>query len=272
LKPTFAPGLRVSVTYWNNKLRGGVTAPTAAFVTSAPDLNYLLTIFPVAGGATAAQIATATAGLPQANPATASVYYIISNQQNNVVNLDVAGIDFDASYRLETENAGKFTFGAGFTRKLKFDAAAGSGPKFDMLGVAGIFATFQAIKFEGRASIGWDYKGFNANVSASHTGGYTNRGLGGTNLVTAVTRNAAGFAVGGGDAVKSFTSVDLNLSYTLKDVSIFKSAQFFVDATNIFDKAPPFLNAYGVNGASGYDGLNANPIGRVITIGLRTKF
>jgi hypothetical protein len=36
---------------------------------------------------------------------------------------------------------------------------------------------------------------------------------------------------------------------------------------NMFDKAPVFYN-----GATGYDGYTGNPIGRLTTFGLRTKF
>ena len=270
LTPDFAPGLRISATYWSNKLTGGITAPAPSLAINSADLSNLLQIYPA--GATAAQIAAAGAGLPAgaAFPST-PIYFIYNFTQNNVVNLNVAGIDFDASYRFETANAGRFTFGAGFTRKLKFDASNGAqGAVFDALGTAGVFTTFQAIKFEGRANLGWAYKGFDANLYANYTGGYTNRGIG--VLQNALVRSAAGVAVGGGDPVGSMTTIDLNLSYKLADKGPLKSAQLFLDVTNLFDKAPPFVNVYGINGASGYDANNANPIGRVVTVGLRTKF
>jgi iron complex outermembrane receptor protein len=81
-----------------------------------------------------------------------------------------------------------------------------------------------------------------------------------------------GVPTGGGDSVKAFTTVDLHLAYTFKDLGVAKEAQFYVDVSNLLDQAPPFVNAYAVNGAVGYDGLNANPLGRVVNIGLRTKF
>lgn len=268
LTPTFAPGLRISTTYWSNKLRGGITSPQPALAIASADLQGLLQVFPA--GATNAQIAAATAGLPQSTPLpTPAVYFIYNFQQNNVVNLDVAGIDFDASYRLRTDDLGTFNLGFGFTRKTKFNAAFGTtGAVFDALGTAGVFTTFQSIKFEGRGSLGWDYKGFDGNIYLNYTGGYTNRGIG--VLQNAVTRTN-GVATGGGDPVKPFTTIDLNLSYKLADIGPLKSAQLFVDVTNLFDKAPPFVNAYAINGASGYDANNANPIGRVVTVGLRTK-
>ena len=62
------------------------------------------------------------------------------------------------------------------------------------------------------------------------------------------------------------------MAYTLEDFGPLHSAQVFVDATNLLDQEPPFVNAYALNGAVGYDGTNANPIGRVVTVGLRTQF
>jgi len=270
LAPGFAPGLKISATYWSNKLVGGITAPSPALAINAADLSSLLQIYPA--GATAAQIAAAGAGLPAgAAFPTTPVYFIYNFTQNNVVNLDVAGIDFDASYRVDTDSMGRFNFGVGFTRKTKFKASNGAqGAVFDALGTAGVFTTFQAIKLEGRANVGWAYKGFDANVFVNYTGDYINRGIG--VIQNAIVRSAAGVAIGGGDQVKSMTSVDLNLGYKLADMGPLKSAQVFVDVSNLFDKTPPFVNVYGVNGGSGYDGLNANPIGRVVTVGLRTKF
>ena len=51
-----------------------------------------------------------------------------------------------------------------------------------------------------------------------------------------------------------------------------KKANLFVDATNLFDKNPPFVNVATNNGAVGYDSISANPLGRVVTIGLRSTF
>ncbi len=271
LVPTAVPGMRVSLTYWVNNLRGGITAPAPSLAIAAADLAPLLQIYPA--GATAAQIAAAGAGLPAGAPLPSTpVYFIYNFQQNNVVNLNVAGIDFDANYRFDAGSAGKFSFGLGFTRKTRFDAFNGAGgAKFNALGTAGIFTTFQSIKLEGRANLGWDYQGFSANLFVSHTGGYTNRGLAGSTLINPVTRTN-GVATGGGDPVKSFTAVDINLSYKLQNMGFMDSAQLFVDATNLFDRKPPFVNNYNISGASGYDNLNANPIGRAVTVGIRTKF
>ncbi len=276
--PPQVPGLRVAVTYWNNELRGGITAPQIALVTGSAALSQYLTVYPT--GATAAQIAAVTATLPQtgtvgggaganvsgyANP----IYFIYSNQQQNVLNLDVAGIDFQASYELETAAMGTFDFGVGFSRKTKFNQFFGTGGTvFSVLGYAGYNLTFPSLKYEGRYSVGWEKGPLEANVFVNHTAGYTFYGA--STVTPRVFVN--GLPSSGGDRVGSFVTVDAHIAYTLDDYGPLQSAQIFVDATNLLDEAPPFLNAYALNGAVGYDGINANPIGRVITVGLRTKF
>ncbi len=275
--PTFVPGLRVGLTYWHNELRGGITAPQLALVTGSAALTQYLTVFPT--GATAAQIAALTASLPQtgtvgggsgssvsgtANP----IYFIYSNQQQNVLNLNVSGIDLDASYRIETDHMGRFTLGAGFSRKTQFDQFFGAGgTPFKVLGVAGYNLTFPSLAYEGRYSLAWDKDDFSANIFVNHTGSYKNWGNPANPRVF-----TAGVPTSGGDIVKAFITVDTHLSYTLKDTGPFKSLQLYVDGNNIFNTAPPFYNSYALNGAVGYDGVNASPIGRVITLGVRSKF
>lgn len=278
LAPPQLHGLNISVTYWNNRLRGGITAPQLALVTGSSALSQYLTVFP--SGATTAQIAALTASLPQTstigggaggsvsgtvNP----IYFIYSNQQQNVLNLNVAGIDVSASYRVQTESMGNFSLGVGLSRKTKFDQFFGNGgTMFSVLGYAGYNLTFPSLKYEGRYSLSWDKGPLEANVFVNHTGGYTFYGA------STVTPRVfvAGLPSSGGDRVKANITIDTHLAYTLEDAGLLKSAQLFVDATNLFDKEPPFVNAYGLNGAVGYDGTNANPIGRVVTVGLRTKF
>ncbi|MBU6267900.1 MAG: TonB-dependent receptor [Sphingomonadales bacterium] len=266
LTPVQVPGLRLSVTYWKNMLRGGITAPQPALAVGAADLQPLLQLYPA--GATPAQIAALTTGLPQTSAITSPVYFIYNFQQNNVLNLNVAGIDVAASYRLNTD-VGNFTFNGSFTRKLKFDQFFGSnGTVFSVLGTTGFNTTFPSLKFEGRFNLGYENNGFSADVWYNYLGGYT---FWGSSPVNPVVRTN-GVPTSGGDAVGSFGTIDLHVAYHFKQLGAVKDATVYADVTNIGNKAPPFLNSYTTNGAVGYDSLNANPIGRVVSIGLRTKF
>jgi len=69
--------------------------------------------------------------------------------------------------------------------------------------------------------------------------------------------------------------VDLHVSYDFAGI-LPGAMQGFVDVTNLFDRNPPFENAQVVAGNSaavgGYDAFSGSPIGRVVTVGIRTKF
>ena len=255
--PQFARGLRIGVTYWHNRIRGGITAPVPALATNAPDLYSLLTINP-----SAAQIAAAQAGLLQTGALPQTTYFLYNYRQRNVLNLTVAGIDADISYSRKT-GIGAFTGGVAFTRELTFTQQIGTGPKFSVLNTTGFNTTFPSVKLQGRANLGWEYAGLSADAFLNFTGSYRN--YSGT-TVNPIVRNAQGVPTGGGDRVKSYRTVDLHVAYTVPQ-SVLAKAQIYVDATNLFDKDPPFYNV-----ASGYDVFEANPIGRVITVGLRTNF
>jgi len=263
--PVQVPGLRISATYWSDQLRNGITAPQTVYAFSASSLSNLLTLYPA--GATSAQIAAAQGILPQTN-ATSPVYWIYNFEQNNVLNLDVAGIDVEAMYRFKTP-VGNFTFDGSLTRKTKFNQFFGTGGTvFSVLGTTGFNTTFPSLKLEGRANIAYDKGPFNFVLGVNYEGPYL--WWGGT-AIPALTKTN-GVPTGGGEPVSAFTTVDLHASYSFKDVSVLKKANLFVDVSNLFNTNPPFVNATATNGAVGYDSFSANPLGRVITIGLRTKF
>ena len=264
--PSFVEGLSLSATYWYNKLRGGITAPVPALALGAADLSYLLQFYPT--GATPAQISAATAGLPQTAPLQANTYFIYNYQQNNVLNLNVAGLDVSANYRADV-GPGRLTMGAAATRKLKFDQFFGAnGTTFSVLGTAGFNTTFPSVKTEARFNVGYAVGEFDANVFVNYLGGYRN--WSGSAAGAIVRTN--GVPTSGGDVVGSFTTVDLHAGYTFKSVGFMSDAQLFVDVTNLLDKDPPQYNAFNTNGSAAYDNINASPIGRVVTVGLRAKF
>ena len=257
--PSFARGLRVGVTYWNNEVKGGITATVAALAVGAPELNSLFQIFPA--GATAAQIATATGGFPQMTTLPSPVYFVFDNRSKNVLNLYVSGLDLDASYSHNTAY-GRFTIGNSLTYLTKFDQQVGSTPKFSILNSSGFNSTFPSVRVQGRANLGWEYAGFSFDGYLNYIGAFHNFSA---NTVTPLTRDALGNPTGGGDKVRGTKTVDVHLAYTIP--GLFDKAQLFLDATNLFDRDPSFFNS-----ASGYDQFTGNPIGRVVTVGARVSF
>ena len=106
--------------------------------------------------------------------------------------------------------------------------------------------TSDAVKRKGRFSLGWNLEPVNVSVFVNHTGGFTN---------TTITPN---------QSVKSFTTIDLSVSFTLDRLIQGASIQF--RGANVFDKDPPFYNA-----ANGYFPNLASPFGRQVEATLRIK-
>src|SRR6185503_3734980 len=204
-------------------------------------------------------IAAATAGLPQTGALNAVTYFTYNFQQRNVLNLDVQGIDLAATYDFDVES-GAFRIGAAMTHKTKFDQFFGAaGTLFSVLGTAGFNTTFPSVEDEARLSFGYERQAFALRLFYNYLGGYKN--WSGTAAVQPT--RVDGLPNGqGGDPVDSFATVDLNVSYQIRDT------QVFLDATNLFDEDPPQYNTFAIGGNNGvgvaaYDPINASPLGRV---------
>lgn len=263
LSPRAIPGFKAAATLFTASFRGGVTSPNLATVINTPGLNGLLTIYP--NGATAAQIAAVVGQAPQNNPLPATVYYIRNGQQQNVVNLDIRGLDLSLNYDIRTQNDGTFTIGASATRFLKFNQNIGGGPWFSVLNTTGFNETFPSIQTQARFSLGWaSPDGLSLDVFGNYIGKYSNWS---SSTVAPLTRDANGNPNGGGDPVRAQMNVDLNIAYKFNPGALAKDAQIFLDVTNLFDKRPPFYN-----NANGYDQYGGSPIGRVATIGFRSHW
>jgi iron complex outermembrane receptor protein len=261
--PSFVPGLRLSLTYWHNRIRGAITAPQAAFAVNAAGLNNLLQIYP--GGANAAQLAGVIGSRPLNTTIPNQVFFSYNFQQRNALNLTVEGIDAALNYGFTTE-VGRFSFDAVASYETKFDQQVGTGGAiFSVKNTTGFNTTFPSIKLNSRVGVSWDSDfGLSANVFWNHTSSYRN--WSGT-TVTPLTRSAAGVPTGGGDKVKAGNFIDLHVAYDFPGDGLTQDLQLFVDVNNLFDKDPPFYNSN-----NGYDTFSGNPIGRLTTIGVRKKW
>ncbi len=262
ITPSAVAGLRISLTYWKAKYLGAITAPQAAFAIGAPDLNSLLQLYPA--GVPPATLSAATAGLPQTVPLAATSYFIYSFKQRNAFNLDADGIDTEVQYRLDT-GIGALDFGLAVSRKLTMDQQFGTGGEvFSVLNTIGINTTFPSNETAARFSVGWRRNSLSADLFVNYTGSYLNWN---GSAPFPVIRNAAFSPVGGGQPVDSYETVDLHVGYNFDGSGALSGASLFLDARDLFDDEPPFVNA-----PLGFDPFNANPLGRVVTIGLTKKW
>jgi iron complex outermembrane recepter protein len=271
LQPEFLPGFNVSLTYWANHFKGGVTRPDVSVQLYSQALHDRLVLCPA--GCTTSQInsftnvangGTLTGSLPT------QVYFLLNNDSGNLLNLNVQGLDFSATYRLPTQHAGTFNLGAQGTYYTKFMQDFGDTP-FSVLNTSGFNSTFPSIQTRLRFQAGWQYGDFSIDGFANYTGGYWNWS---NTALNPVTVNSAGLPNGGGDWVKSSTIFDLHAEYKLP-VSFASNLAFYVDVKNLLNTAPPFFsgNTSGIGvGGYGYNGFVSNPIGRISSVGFRAAF
>ena len=260
--PPDVPGLRLSATFWNVDYTGMITSPQAIFALSSPALSPLLTLYP--NGATAAQLAAAAGSRPQTGALPQNVYFIYSYQQQNALNLKSDGIDADASYRFDT-SVGEFSADLSGSVKLKMMQQFGSGGQwFSILNTSGFNTTFPSNRLAARLDLGWKESGVSAHVIANYEGSYYNWN---GSAPYPLQRDAAFSPIGGGQPVVAYTTFDIHAAYNFGTSGVLANSEIDLTGTNIFNKAPPFFNT-----AIGYDTFNANPIGRLITVGVSKKW
>jgi len=261
IAPVALPGLRMGVTLFNTKLINQITGTSLSNAINSAALNSNLQFFPQ--GATQADIEAVAGDFPQTSAVPNQIYYILSVRQQNVLNLDIQGIDADVNYRIPTDSAGTFTVGGSISHFTKFDQKIRGGETFSVLNTTGFNNTFPSIQTQARANLGWQYEFLSIDLFANYIGGYRN--WSGNTVEPLVSEN--GNPVSGGDKVKGNTLFDLNVTYTMPEDGLLPGTQVFIDATNIFDKKPVFYNS-----ANGYDPYSGNVLGRVVTFGFRAKF
>jgi iron complex outermembrane receptor protein len=271
--PRFLPGFVAAGTFFHNQFIGGVSSPSPSAIVNSAGLRPLLTICP--SGCTQQQIdtfANLANGATISGAVPATVYYLLDQSSRNALNLTVEGIDGQFSYSREIGELGRFTIGSSFTYFTKFIQNFGGGTDFSILNTSGYNTTFPSVRFKNRAQLGWSKSGVSVDVFWNHVGSYRNWI---STTVEPIQVNAVGNPVGGGDKVKPGNIWDMHVQYEFRGEGFLNGWQVYVDGQNIFDTDPPFYNGNTsgiLGGAWGYNGFVSNPIGRVISIGLRAKF
>ena len=184
-----------------------------------------------------------------------AVTLFVDGRNNNLGKSITRGIDFQASYQLPTNRAGDFAFNLGGTYITKYIVSIT--PKGVLVDLRN--RIFNPLKFKARGSIAWTKGAFDAQLTATHVGGYLNT------------------SIPGGQNVDSYTPVDLSFGVQVGDRQShdFLTSGFKMgfEIRNLFDRKPPYVNlAPGGNGNGGYDATAANPIGREFAVSIRKSF
>jgi iron complex outermembrane receptor protein len=270
--PDFLPGFASAVTFFHNKYIGGVSSPSPTAIVNNRGLNDLLTICPT--GCTQQQIlefANVANGATISGAIPSTVYYMIDQSTRNALNLLLEGVDATLNYDFSV-GVMDFTVGTAASYFTKYTQNFGGGTEFDILDTSGFNTTFPSIKFKNRAQFGMELNDISLDLFWNHTGGYKNWSSSSVNPIVVV----AGIPIGGGDAVEADNTFDLHAQYAFGGESRFKGWILSLDVRNLTDEEPPFFNGntggiFGNATGWGYNGFVSNPVGRLVTLGVRAR-
>jgi len=175
----------------------------------------------------------------------------VDGRTNNLGTTIAAGYDLFAQYTLDAGPAGQFDFGLMTTYFSTYDVAiTPAADRIDQLNTI-----YNPLEFKARANLTWRRTGFTGALFVNHLGAYDN------NLANPVQE------------VDSKTTFDLHLSYDFPGEGFTDGLSIAMDAINLFDEDPPFVNiAQSPNGGGGFDPTLNNPVGRIVGLTLRKKW
>ena len=270
---TWLEGFRMSVTYFKNDFTGGVNSPSPASITASG--SPLLTLCPTAAGCTQQQIlefANIANGATIGGTIPTNVYYLIDQSARNWLNLSIDGFDAQIDYAFDMGDRMHARVGTAGTYFTHYDQQFGTNPEFSVLNTSGFNGVFPSIQAKARTYIGFDIEKFSADLFWNWIGDYRNWG---GSTFAPLTRDANGNPNGGGDKVDATNTFDLHFAYKLEINKTIEDLSLSLDVRNVTDEDPPFFNGNQggfMGGAWGYDNYTANPVGRLITLGVRTNF
>ncbi len=269
-EPDLFDGLRISATYYNIDYtdRLGFPAGLQVALFNADEFAFVFNTSPTLDDfreytdlvTTPSQLRDSTGLItdpsdPEQLFNVATVFY--DGRRDNLSQSVSEGFDISVGYDHST-TLGDHSYGLQMTRTLATEQRSSSeAPVIDLLGTVGNTATVKLRGFAGirRGSL-------SGRVNLNYVDDFTNP------------------SVDPEESVDSWTTIDLNIQYQFDDHqnSIINGASAFISVNNLFDTDPPLVSQqdfFGLDGLRtpvGYDPVNANPVGRFITVGISKSF
>lgn len=241
--PKAVPGLVASATYWNVRFTDQIAVPpiTSPVLYSDPNYASYYILSPTLAQAQAAAgnlIVTGAPNLASLYLGGTTPYVLFNARRTNLGSVHTDGIDFNVGYTRET-GFGSINANVSGTYTLNRESSAVAGGPFSDNLKNGVGRTALV------AAVGARVGDLTGRATLNYRGGYPILGL--------LTQNH----------VSSFKTVDLFLSYDLG--KLLKNTLLTLNVDNVFDQDPPYLDS-----ASGY--TNGSTLGRLVSLGIRTKF
>jgi iron complex outermembrane receptor protein len=179
----------------------------------------------------------------------APVGAIVDLRVRNLATNTVRGLDLRVDHAFRSA-LGSFQFGLNANYVLDFaQQVTRYSPTMDVLDTVNNPMAFRVRATADWYQRAWDRPGFGINLTLDHTGGYRD-----------ITGDSA-------REVREFNSVDLRLSYRTFDDGYLGDIEFALNGSNVFNESPPFINR-----EQGYDVVNSDPYGRVISFSVQKRW
>ncbi len=248
IEPSFIPGLKLNVTYWNIKYKGIIAQPPFTSTTSYfANFGNSFIINPTLAQINAAQAGAVTTNGTPCAPLPSCVYVLEDNRKQNLGNFQLDGLDVGINYRGQT-SFGSIDFATNLNYELnRLQSQSATAPLADLL-------LKDNSRFKFRSTLGANIGALRAQVTWNHTHGYEISPVLATALSTGQTR------------VDSYNVFDLFFKYDIKSADM----SFTLGINNVFDKAPPVYKAQQIGTPNGY--ANGLTVGRLVQLGVSKKF
>lgn len=247
LKPVRLPGVTLSATWFRISYRDRIANPAVDAFTFLIQRQRYASLISAAPSAqrVAALYASPDFFNPFGIPASA-ITYVIDARNANLARQRLDGLDFDLGYRSAIPH-GSVGFGLAGTWLFHLtQQVTASAPVVEALGTIGNPARY---RLRGRFTI--ERSGFGLAAVVNRTGAYRNT------------------AVDPVENVGSWTTLDLQLSKTFgAEAGGLAGTRLSFNATNLFDRDPPYVNNRTPYSASGFDPEQASAAGRVVSVQL----
>ena len=184
-----------------------------------------------------------------------NVTLLVDGRSLNLAKSLTEGFDISISHNWMTDTAGDYRFWASGTYLTKYEEAfSKNATPVDLLNQLNA-----PLQFKARGGIDWHYGSFLTRATLNYVNSYDN------------------LIVNPDQTVDSWTTLDLAIQFNGNDAdwlgSFGDGLSVTLDATNLLDEDPPYVNfAPTSNGGGGWDPTAASPIGRMIGISVRKNF
>ena len=244
LKPRAVPGLSLTTTYFHIDYRDRIASAADNYESFLIDRNVYAGLIEDTPSASEVAAYYALPGFMNPNGIAASdIKAIIDGETRNLSSVVVRGLDANMVYSHKLFG-GTATASLDATRLFALDQKiTASAPSLNIVSTYG-----NPVKLRARGSIGWTNDRLSMSASLNYTGAYSN-----TLILPA-------------DHVRHWTTLDGQIGYRFAKASPLAGARIALNAINLLNTAPPYINNSFYNSILAYDPGQASAIGRVLSI------